>query len=182
PPPPGPALRRLQPGQPVPSAGAAALALGADRNPARPTLQNRRPRSPDRPLHPLPPRQRLALPEPVPLCRLRRQQRLTRVLIPELTFHPQLLRSRAQNLSARHLYPLGPHTRVLLTPLIAQSLPTNTLANQNPSPHELSRLDNAGTSVPRRILAAFTVFTISIAMVRGPTPPGTGVIAPATSA
>src|SRR5207245_4225893 len=140
PPPPGPALRRLQPGQPVPSALAAALALGADRNPARPPLQNRRPRSPDRPLHPLPPRQRLALPEPVPLCRLRRQQRLTRVLIPELTFHPQLLRSRAQNLSARHLYPLGPHTLVLLTPLIAQSLPTNTLANQNHSPHELRRL------------------------------------------
>src|SRR5207245_3833663 len=133
-------LRRLQPAQPVPSAVAASLALGADRNTARPTLQNRRPRSPDRPLHPLPPRQRLALPEPVPLCRLRRQQRLTRVLIHELTFHPQLLRSRAQNLSARHLYPLGPHTLVLLTPLIAQSLPTNTLANQNPSPHELSRL------------------------------------------
>src|SRR5438128_2354532 len=138
--PPAPALRRLQPGQPVPSAVAAALALGADRNPARPTLQNRRPRSPDRPLHPLPPRQRLALPEPVPLCRLRRQQRLTRVLIPELTFHPQLLRSRAQNLSARHLYPLGPHPLVLLTPLIAQSTPTTTLSNQNPSPHELSRL------------------------------------------
>src|SRR5437660_10907626 len=82
----------------------------------------------------------MALPEPVPLCRLRRQQRLAGVLIPELTCRPPLLRSRAQNLSARHLYPLGPHTLVLLTPLIAQSLPTNTLANQNPSPHELSRL------------------------------------------
>src|SRR5205807_5131634 len=35
---------------------------------------------------------------------------------------------------------------------------------------------------PRRIRAAFTVFDISMAMVRGPTPPGTGVIAPATSA
>ncbi len=30
------------------------------------------------------------------------------------------------------------------------------------------------------IIAAFTVFFISIAIVIGPTPPGTGVIAPAT--
>ena len=30
--------------------------------------------------------------------------------------------------------------------------------------------------------AAFTVFAISIAIVSGPTPPGTGVSAPATSA
>ena len=35
---------------------------------------------------------------------------------------------------------------------------------------------------PLRIFAAFTVLAISMAMVRGPTPPGTGVIAPATSA
>ena len=41
---------------------------------------------------------------------------------------------------------------------------------------------NAGRRDPRRIFAAFTVFAISMAMVSGPTPPGTGVIAPATSA
>ncbi len=35
---------------------------------------------------------------------------------------------------------------------------------------------------PRRRRAAFTVLLISMAMVSGPTPPGTGVIAPATSA
>src|SRR5947209_2620523 len=34
----------------------------------------------------------------------------------------------------------------------------------------------------RRMRAAFTVFDISMAMVSGPTPPGTGVMAPATSA
>src|SRR5262249_51940451 len=34
---------------------------------------------------------------------------------------------------------------------------------------------------PRLILAALTVFAMSIAIVRGPTPPGTGVYAPATS-
>ena len=50
------------------------------------------------------------------------------------------MRSPAQNLSARHPYALGSHTLALLTPLIAQSLPTNCLANQNLSPHELSRL------------------------------------------
>ena len=36
--------------------------------------------------------------------------------------------------------------------------------------------------VLRRSLAAFTVLLISMAIVSGPTPPGTGVIAPATSA
>ena len=35
---------------------------------------------------------------------------------------------------------------------------------------------------PRLRRAAFTVLLISMAIVRGPTPPGTGVIAPATSA
>ena len=38
------------------------------------------------------------------------------------------------------------------------------------------------TAAPRRSFAARTVFAISIAMVSGPTPPGTGVMAPATSA
>src|ERR1039458_2061532 len=75
--PPAPARLRLQPGQPVPLAVAPALALGPDRNPPRPTLQNRRSRAPHRPLCSLSPRQRLALPELVPLRRLRRQQQLT---------------------------------------------------------------------------------------------------------
>src|SRR5882762_3892628 len=39
-----------------------------------------------------------------------------------------------------------------------------------------------GTACARRRRAAFTVLRISMAMVSGPTPPGTGVIAPATSA
>src|SRR5450759_4971385 len=60
---------------------------------------------------------------------------------PNSAFHRLSRRSRAQNLSARHPYALGSHTLALLTPLIAQSLPTNCLANQNLSPHELSRLD-----------------------------------------
>jgi hypothetical protein len=34
-------------------------------------------------------------------------------------------------------------------------------------------------TVQRACLAAFTVFAINIAIVIGPTPPGTGVIAPA---
>ena len=39
----------------------------------------------------------------------------------------------------------------------------------------------AGARAPRRMRAAFTVLLISMAMVSGPTPPGTGVYAPATS-
>src|SRR6185312_8762455 len=42
--------------------------------------------------------------------------------------------------------------------------------------------DTQAHAKPRRILAAFTVFDINMAMVSGPTPPGTGVMAPATSA
>src|SRR5208337_2604343 len=95
--PPAAARFRLQPGQPVPLAVAAALALGPDRNPARPTLQNRRSRAPDRSLCSLSPRHRLALPELVPLCRARRRQQLTQALVAQLTFHPQFVRSPAQN-------------------------------------------------------------------------------------
>ncbi|HVB57308.1 MAG TPA: hypothetical protein VNE63_12920, partial [Candidatus Acidoferrales bacterium] len=47
-----------------------------------------------------------------------------------------------QNLSVRHPYALSSQTLALLTPLIAQSLPTNCLPSQNLSPHELSRLGN----------------------------------------
>src|SRR5579872_133397 len=42
--------------------------------------------------------------------------------------------------------------------------------------------DHSCTRFPRRIFAALSVLNISIAMVSGPTPPGTGVSAPATSA
>src|SRR6476646_11096366 len=42
--------------------------------------------------------------------------------------------------------------------------------------------ENSGTGFPRRNLAARTVFAMSIEIVKGPTPPGTGVIAPADSA
>src|SRR5438874_561165 len=73
-----PARRRLQPGQLLSSAVAAALALGPDRNLARPALQNRRSHTPHRPLHPLPPGQRLAVSELVLLRHARRQQQLTR--------------------------------------------------------------------------------------------------------
>src|SRR5581483_9283208 len=41
---------------------------------------------------------------------------------------------------------------------------------------------SAGMREPRRIRAALTVLTMSMAIVSGPTPPGTGVSAPATSA
>jgi len=43
----------------------------------RAQIQNRRSRAPNRPLHPLSPGHRLAVPEPVPLACPRRQQRLT---------------------------------------------------------------------------------------------------------
>lgn len=43
-------------------------------------------------------------------------------------------------------------------------------------------LENSGMRLPRRSLAARTVLDMSMAMVSGPTPPGTGVSAPATSA
>src|ERR1035437_5486850 len=42
--------------------------------------------------------------------------------------------------------------------------------------------DSSGTRFPRRIFAAFTVLNINIAMVSGPTPPGTGVRAPTIAA
>src|SRR5208282_4607371 len=44
------------------------------------------------------------------------------------------------------------------------------------------RIATALTACPRRSFAALTVLLISMAMVSGPTPPGTGVMAPATSA
>ena len=74
---------------------APALALGADRNSTCPPVQNRRSRAPDL-LHPLPAGQRLALPEPVPLRRLRRQ-RLTRFRASDRDVHRPSRRSRAQN-------------------------------------------------------------------------------------
>src|SRR5437016_13503068 len=94
--PPATACRRLQPGQLLPSAVAAALAFGTDRNSARPTLQNRRPHSSDGSLHSHSPRQRLAVSELVPLRRPCRQQRLTETLAPDSTFHHQSRPSRAQ--------------------------------------------------------------------------------------
>ncbi|MNG20438.1 hypothetical protein D3C84_1046920 [compost metagenome] len=51
----------------------------------------------------------------------------------------------------------------------------------------LDRIDARGVShtrhtpIPYAFLAAFSVFCISIVIVIGPTPPGTGVIAPAVS-
>src|SRR5215471_21592545 len=54
--------------------------------------------------------------------------------------------------------------------------------------YRFSAGQSAGESYPQHLQNprlrrhAFTVFTISMAMVNGPTPPGTGVIAPATSA
>src|SRR5437899_2201117 len=59
-------------------------AFGADRNPSRPVVQHRRAHPPNRPLHPLPPRHRLAVSEPVPFRRARRQQQLTHFLTSEL--------------------------------------------------------------------------------------------------
>src|SRR5439155_3703973 len=77
------ARRRLQPGQLLSSLSAAALALSPDRNSARPVVQTRRSHTPDRPLRSLSPRHRLALSEPVPFRRARRQQQLTRFLTSE---------------------------------------------------------------------------------------------------
>src|SRR5229473_6133321 len=122
--PPAAARGGLQPGQPVPFAVASALALGADRNSARPALQNRRPHTPDRPLHPFPPGYRLALPGSVPLRRARRQQQLTRPLVPNSAFHRLSLRSRAQNLSVRA-------TRTLLAQILS---PCSLLLSRNLSP------------------------------------------------
>src|ERR1700722_15483171 len=52
-----------------------------------------------------------------------------------------------------------------------------------PSPaNDFQARENSRTRLPRRIFAAFTVLNINMAMVSGPTPPGTGVSAPATSA
>src|SRR5439155_4353315 len=62
---------------------AAAVALSPDRNSARPVVQTRRSHTPDRPLRSLSPRHRLALSEPVPFRRARRQQQLTRFLTSE---------------------------------------------------------------------------------------------------
>src|SRR5439155_26650627 len=77
------ARRLLLPGQLLSSLSAAALALSPDRNSARPVVQTRRSHTPDRPLRSLSPRHRLALSEPVPFRRARRQQQLTRFLTSE---------------------------------------------------------------------------------------------------
>ena len=84
--PPAAAWLRLQSRQPVSSPATPALALGADRNPARTALPTWRPRPPDRWLHPLPPGQRMALSGVVRRGRARPQQQLTRFLASELDF------------------------------------------------------------------------------------------------
>ena len=111
----------LQPGQPVSSAGApAGVALDANRDYAGSAVQNRRSRAPDRPLCSLSPRQRLALPELVPLRCLRRQQQLTPPLVPNSAFHRLSLRSRAQNhppfASRRRIVPDKPLRLLALVP------------------------------------------------------------------
>src|SRR6266545_670595 len=80
------ACRRLQPGQLLPAAVAAALAFGTDRNSACPTVQNRRPHPPHRSLHSRSPCQRLALSKPVPQCRAGFEPRLTRLPVLESIF------------------------------------------------------------------------------------------------
>ena len=50
--------------------------------------------------------------------------------------------------------------------------------SDQPSARQACSAARAGMREPLRILAALTVFAISMAMVSGPTPPGTGVIAP----
>lgn len=61
---------------------------------------------------------------------------------------------------------------------------TGDTAGQANSQHEvvLGYFCNCVTSTLRRSLAALRVLAISMAIVNGPTPPGTGVRAPATSA
>jgi Transposase DDE domain group 1 len=76
---------------------------GPDRNLAGPALQNRCPCTPNRPLRPHSPGHRLALSEFVPLCRTRRQQRLTRFLLPNLAFMSSSRRALRKN----HLSPLS---------------------------------------------------------------------------
>src|ERR1700740_1902682 len=78
--------RRLQPGQLLPSAVAAALAFGTDRNSARPTLQNRRPHSSDGSLHSHSPRHRLAASRSVSQRGAGFQPRLTLVRVLESIF------------------------------------------------------------------------------------------------
>src|SRR5271156_885139 len=94
--------------------------------------------------------------------------------------------------------PISP-TRCLLLDLPAAMSPqVKNLLHRNTQSHKNStqffsffslslcgerfHLVSRGTRSPRRILAALTVLYISIAIVRGPTPPGPGVKAPATSA
>src|SRR6266702_5040573 len=94
--PPAVARRRLQPGQLLPSAVAAALAFGTDRNSTRPALQNRRPRSPDGSLHSHSPRHRLAVSIAVPLALSVVPHRLTCSLYLELHEAGQSARSRVR--------------------------------------------------------------------------------------
>ena len=60
--------------------------------------------------------------------------------------------------------------------------PSFSTPGQKPNEGRTGHWPLATDHCPLRIFAAFTVFDISMAMVRGPTPPGTGVNAPATSA
>jgi len=114
---------------------------GPDRNAARSTVQNPgfAVRQTARCVR-FSPRQRLALPELVALCRLRRQQPVERTALSELTF--------LQNVPAEACPKLSAATRTLLArmlspchPLIAQSLPNPPTVSpkQNLSPHELKQ-------------------------------------------
>src|ERR1019366_3131697 len=125
----------------LPPAVAAALALRPDRNFARSTVQNRRPRPPHRPLHPLPPGQRLALPEFVPLRRARPQQQLTQFLACELIF---LSPVSAEPCPKHPRLASPPRSPLLMPSADPDPYPFDALPNRSQahlSPGELSRLE-----------------------------------------
>ena len=97
--PPAPARLRLQPGQSVSySATTTAVAIGPDRNSARPTVQNRCSHPPDRPLHPRTPGHRLAVAISVPRCLFGFQYQLACARLKTQLFLPRLWRSISQKL------------------------------------------------------------------------------------
>jgi len=82
--------------------------LGArSRSKPWPALQNRHSRPPRSPLHPFPSRQRLALSEPAPFCRPRRQQQLISFLTSQLNSHSLVPAEPClkSSLSGRHADP-----------------------------------------------------------------------------
>src|SRR5207245_3259033 len=139
---------------------AAALPSGPDRNSARPTLQNRRPHSSDRSLHPRSPRHRLAISSSVSPCRAGCEHHLIVSLCFRIHSARCFWRSLVQKVALSPLRVSRSVPAHLVRFPDTQSTSKSCADSRTLSSHELSRLgrrQNQGTTSCDRN-HAFTAF------------------------